>query len=98
MKLFVDIPINGPWYFLTFFFCSFSACIRRFKNEITSSMGVCYDASRGSISVRSKAAVKFSKKFSFSALKDRKKMDKTIIDSQERAFWRTVRPLVRFSL
>ncbi len=28
-------------------------------------------------------------------LKDRKKTDKTIIDSQERAFWRVMRPSVR---
>ena len=27
-------------------------------------------------------------------LKDRKKTDKTIIDSQERAFWRVMRPSV----
>ena len=31
---------------------------------------------------------------SFSVLKDRKKTDKTIIDSQERAFWRVMRPSV----
>jgi hypothetical protein len=29
-------------------------------------------------------------------LKDRKKTDKTIIDSQERAFWRVMRPSVSF--
>ncbi len=31
----------------------------------------------------------------FRVLKDRKKTDKTIIDSQERAFWRVMRPSVR---
>ncbi len=31
---------------------------------------------------------------SFRVLKDRKKTDKTIIDSQERAFWRVMRPSV----
>jgi hypothetical protein len=31
----------------------------------------------------------------YSVLKDRKKTDKTIIDSQERAFWRVMRPSVR---
>lgn len=30
----------------------------------------------------------------YSVLKDRKKTDKTIIDSQERAFWRVMRPSV----
>ncbi len=31
-------------------------------------------------------------------LKDRKKTDKTIIDSQERAFWRVMRPSVSFRM
>ncbi len=31
-------------------------------------------------------------------LKDRKKTDKTIIDSQERAFWRVMRPSVSFGI
>ncbi len=34
----------------------------------------------------------------FSVLKDRKKTDKTIIDSQERAFWRVMRPSVSFKI
>lgn len=31
-------------------------------------------------------------------MKDRKKTDKTIVDSQERAFWRVMRPSVKFEL
>jgi hypothetical protein len=63
-------------------------------------MGFYYHASRSSVSVNRIIYQRCSNtmNYLFSVLKDRKKTDKTIIDSQERAFWRVMRPSVSFKI